>query len=80
MSNRQSGWIAGAPISLPTGDVRSAGKGLWARMLAAFSAWRRRTAAAMLYGELAKLSDVELERRGIARGDLYRLTSEITDR
>ena len=33
-------------------------------------------AAAALYGELSKLSDAELERRGIPRGDLHRCILE----
>jgi hypothetical protein len=44
---------------------------------------RRRDAyvAATLYQNLSKLSDAELERRGIARGDLHRHLSEnSTDR
>ena len=38
-----------------------------------------RCAAAILYAELSGLSDAELERRGIARGDLHRVVSEIRD-
>jgi hypothetical protein len=34
--------------------------------------YQRRRVAAALYAELSKLSDAELERRGIAPGDLAR--------
>ena len=50
---------------------------LWARLRASLSTYRRRWVAAVLYADLSKLSDAQLERRGIARGDLHRLLSEM---
>jgi hypothetical protein len=41
-----------------------------------FAAWKAWHAAAALYEALSKLSDAQLERRGIARGDLARLVAE----
>jgi hypothetical protein len=38
--------------------------------------WRQAYAAAALYDELYKVSDAELERRGIARGELHRHLAE----
>jgi uncharacterized protein YjiS (DUF1127 family) len=43
----------------------------------AFDAYRRWRAAEIAYTELARLSDAALERRGIARGDLCRVISEM---
>jgi hypothetical protein len=52
--------------------VRVTGKALSARILEGFVAWSERRAATIVYAELSKLSDAELERRGFARGDLHR--------
>src|SRR5262249_31719172 len=52
---------------------------LWLRICAGLAARRRRKVAAILYRELSKLSDAELGRRGLAREDLHRLTSEISE-
>jgi hypothetical protein len=48
----------------------------WERIAAYVARRRNEWIAAALYQELSKLSDVELERRGIARGDLHRHLSE----
>jgi hypothetical protein len=66
-----AGWSA-----KQVGDVGSV---LWASFRARLSAYRRRWVAAVLYAELSKLSDVQLARRGIARGDLHRLTSDMVE-
>jgi hypothetical protein len=50
------------------GIFRRAREGLRAWM----EAWAASAAEAALYGELSRLSDAELERRGIPRGDLHR--------
>jgi hypothetical protein len=42
-----------------------------------FTRRREEWIAAALYRELSKLSDAELERRGIARGDLARYVSNL---
>jgi hypothetical protein len=44
----------------------------WGRIAAYITRRRDEQIAAAAYRELSKLSDVELERRGIARGDLHR--------
>jgi hypothetical protein len=53
---------------LQGGDAR---KTVWVRILASLAASRERSAAAVLYAELSKLSNPELERRGFGRGDLH---------
>ena len=68
--------VGESPIDWPAKEAGNAASVLWARLGARLSEFRRRWAAAALYTELSKLSDLELERRGIARGDLYRVTSE----
>jgi hypothetical protein len=55
--------------------VRS-GRTLWARILQWLAGCQERWAAEVLCAELSKLSDAELERRGIARGDLHRQVFE----
>jgi hypothetical protein len=47
--------------------------------LETLAACRRRRIAAVLHQEMSKLSDAELERRGLARDDLYRHASEIAE-
>jgi hypothetical protein len=61
-----------------TRKVHSVGRQAWLTLCESISAYRRGLRAAALYAELSTLSDAELERRGIARGDLYRLLSDIT--
>jgi len=68
--------VADSPSDWPAKGAGNAASVLWAQLGARLSAYRRRWAAAALYTELSKLSDLELERRGIAHGDLYRVTSE----
>ena len=48
----------------------------WARIGQYVAECRGSYAAAVLYQELSKLSDAELERRGIARCDLHRQVFE----
>jgi hypothetical protein len=57
--------------------ARSTGRAFWMKLREAFGAYRRRRAAEIAYTELARLSDAALERRGIARGDLGRVISEM---
>jgi uncharacterized protein YjiS (DUF1127 family) len=52
-------------------------RAFWMKLREAFDAYRRWRAAEIAYTELARLSDVALERRGIARGDLGRVISEM---
>jgi hypothetical protein len=66
-------------LGLAEGD-RSAEAGLWARLCRRLAAWRTQAADAFLYLELSKLSDAELGRRGLARGDLHRPVAERHER
>jgi hypothetical protein len=62
------------PDAIPTGwsyQGHHARKPLWVGILAGLAAYRERSAAAMLYAKLSNLSNAELERRGLARGDLH---------
>lgn len=72
--------VAVTPIGWSAKQVGSVPCVLWARLRAGLSTYRRRWVAAVLYTELSKLSESQLERRGIARGDLHRLLSEMDER
>ena len=66
--------------SPPVSEEASSGKpGLFRRARERVKAWMEARAAsaaeAALYQELSRLSDAELERRGIPRGELYRCIS-----
>lgn len=76
MDQQANEQVAEAPIGWSAEQVRKIGKTLWARILENLTARRERRAAAALYAALSKLSDAELERRGIARGDLHRQVFE----
>jgi hypothetical protein len=52
--------------------VWQAAKRAAARTAASVARYRDANAEAVLYQELSKFSDAELERRGFARGDLHR--------
>jgi hypothetical protein len=64
----------GAELRAPPLHARiwNALKRAFACIGACLAAHRDAQVAAVLYQELSKLSDAELERRGIARGDLHR--------
>jgi hypothetical protein len=64
--------IAEAPTGWAVARVRDQMRNLWERIVAAFERRAERLGAAVLYEELSKLSDAELERRGIPRGELHR--------
>jgi hypothetical protein len=72
MIERASEQVAELSMAGPARQVGDAGTKLWARMRAWLANYHRRRVAATLYAALSKLSDAELERRGIARGDLMR--------
>jgi hypothetical protein len=76
MNKRTNMQIADNSIDWSFEQVRDTGKKFWTRILEALTAWRERRAAAVLYAELSKLSNAELDRRGMARGDLHRQVSE----
>jgi hypothetical protein len=71
-------WPAAGAGDAADGGLRArhAARRLWVGLCRRLAAWRNRRADAYLYMQLSKLSDVELQRRGIARGDLHRLVSE----
>jgi hypothetical protein len=75
MNKRTNLQIADA-FDWSTERVRETAQNLWTRILEGLTAWRERSAAAVLYAELSKLSNAELERRGITPGDLHRQVSE----
>ena len=60
--------------------VWQAAKRACARVAAHVAHYRDAHAEAVLYQELSKLSDAELERRGFARGDLHRHVSDSSGR
>jgi len=66
---------AESPMGWSAKQVGNAACMLCARLFASLSTYRRHWVVAVLYAELSNLSDAQLERRGIARGDLHRLLS-----
>jgi hypothetical protein len=80
MIDRASQFIASPSIGWWAKQTRSAVRALWAKLREALDAYRQWKAAEVLYTELSRLSDAELERRGIARGDLGRLVSDMDER
>ena len=64
--------VANAPIDWPIEQGRDKAKTQGARIVEAIAACADAWAAAALYEELSRLSDAELERRGILRGELPR--------
>jgi hypothetical protein len=77
MSGRASKFIARPSIGWWAKQTRSVARALWARLREVLHAYRQWGAAEAVYTDLSRLSDAELERRGIARGDLGRLVSEM---
>lgn len=75
MDHEASLQVGEAPIGWAIAQVRDRVKSLRERIVAAFERHADAWAAAALYHELSKLSDVELERRGIPRGELHRCVS-----
>jgi hypothetical protein len=67
---------AESPMGWSAKQVGNVACMLCARLFVRLSTYRRHWAVAVRYAELSKLSDAQLERRGIARGDLHRLLSE----
>jgi hypothetical protein len=80
MIGRASQFIAIPSIVWWARRTRSAARTLWANLREALDAYHRWRAAEVLFTVLSRLSDAELERRGIARGDLGRLVSEMDER
>jgi hypothetical protein len=74
----QSSSVAASPLRAAVvwrRHVRDKANRLGARIVVALNAYADSCAAAALYEELYKLSDSELDRRGISRGDLHRWVS-----
>jgi hypothetical protein len=67
---------AQAPIGWAVGQVFDRAKQLGARLVEVIDACADSRAAAALYQGLSRLSDAELERRGIPRGELHRCVFE----
>jgi hypothetical protein len=76
-SNQQ---VAAAPIGWAFRPVLDQVKRVWARIADILTVNAKVRGAAVLYEELSKLSDAELERRGIRRADLPRYIFETLDR
>jgi hypothetical protein len=71
----QSNPLASTPRARLLSSIGLAGQ----RFRAWIDATAARAAQAVLYQELSRLSEAELERRGIPRGELHRCVSEISD-
>jgi len=64
--------IAETPIGWVIGEAREKGGRLVRGLAEVFTVCANARAASVLYEELSRLSDAELERRGIPRGELHR--------
>jgi hypothetical protein len=76
----RSRFVSSIPIAYPTSTLHSALSAfrlVWATVAACIEAWSDAYAASALYQELRDLSDAELERRGIARGELGRHIADL---
>jgi hypothetical protein len=67
---------ARASVSWANQVVRDKAHHLGARIVAVLDAWAVARADAALYETLTKMTDGELRRLGLSRGDLYRSVSE----
>jgi hypothetical protein len=76
MQSHGSTHAAPAPIGWTFRQVRDQARRLGARVVEFIDAGADAYAATALYAELSRLSDAELERRGIPRGDLHRCIFE----
>jgi hypothetical protein len=62
---------AGPAVGWAIREVRVRAGLVLSRLVATIDAWARLRGATALYEELCKLSDAELERRGLPRVELY---------
>jgi hypothetical protein len=76
MQTHANSRVVGASIGWAAGPARDQVKRLATRIVELIDACADAYAAAALYGELSKLSNAELDRRGISRGDLHRCVFE----
>jgi len=67
---------AGAPVSRLIAQVHCSAKDIGRRVADFITLCADSWAAAHLYQELSRLSDAELERRGIPRGEVHRCVFE----
>jgi hypothetical protein len=80
MQSHANSYTATAPTGWTFCQVRDQAGRLGARIIEFIDARARAYAAAALYGELSRLSDAELDRRGISRRDLHRCVFEALTR
>ena len=80
MQSHGSSRLAPAPIGWTFRQVRDQAKRLGACIVELIDASADAYAAAALNAELSRLSDVELRRRGMSRGDLHRCVFETLTR
>ena len=80
MIERANLHVVEAPIGWAFGRALDQAKRVWVRIADVLIVNAKVRGAAILYEELSKLSDAELERRGIPRADLPRYIFETLDR
>ena len=80
MIDRANQQVAEAPVAWAFGQVLDQTKRVWARIADVLTVNAKVRGAVILYEELSKLSDAELERRGIPRADLPRYIFEALDK
>jgi hypothetical protein len=72
MIERSSQDAIEATIRWPFGNLFDRTRSAWARIADALAIYAEVWGEVTIYEELSRLSDAELERRGIPRADLYR--------
>jgi hypothetical protein len=72
MTDQASVQAREAPIGWATGQAVDKAKHMGARLVEALAVCRASWEAAALYEDLSRLSDAELDRRGIPRDELHR--------
>jgi hypothetical protein len=77
MQSHANSSAAAAPTGWAFRQVRDQARRLGAHIVEYIDAHGDANAAAALYAELSRLSDAELERRGIPHRDLHRCVFEI---
>ena len=80
MNRRANQQAVEAPIGWAFAHLLDQAKRAWATIADTLIVSARGWGAAILYEELAKLSDAELERRGTSRADLPRYVLERFDK
>jgi hypothetical protein len=80
MQSQGNSYAAASQMGWTFRQVHDTARRLGARIIEFIDARADAYAAAALYAELSRLSDAELERRGIPRGDLHRCVFETLTR